>query len=719
MNEGLRAALDPRSIAVIGASDHPDKIGGRPLFYLARHGYRGKVYAINPKRAETQGFPTVPSLDDLPEVPEAAIVVVPGDAAIAAVEHCARIGVKVCVTMTSGFGETGTAAGKAAEARMVAAARAGGMRMIGPNSQGLANFGNGAILSFSSMFIESPPMDGPVGVVSQSGAMSVVPYGMLRARGIGVRYANATGNDADVSVAEVAAAVAEDPEIRLLLLYLESIADPAALAEAARIARDRGLPIVALKSGRTAAGQQAAQSHTGALANEDRVVDEFFRQHGIWRAADLRELVHCAELYLKGWKPSGRRLVAISNSGAVCVLAADAATRMGMPMALLAAETRAAMAAALPSFATSTNPIDLTAALLTNSRLFGDILPILARDPAADAFLIGLPVAGAAYDVDAFARDTAAFAATTGKPTVAAIPQPQVAAPFRAAGIPVFETESEAVAALAQLAAHHERIRSARGGTPGQPTGTTGNRAMNEADSLAVAAGAGVPVVPHRLCRTADAAVSALAALGTPVAVKGCSKDVPHKSELGLVRLNVSGEAAVRAAFEELRHGLESRGLAFEGVIVAAMTSGRRELMIGAHVDPMFGPVVVFGDGGKYVEALPDAAMLLPPFTRADVLDALGTLRVAPLLAGVRGEAPMDRIAFADAVVAVGELMRRNDPPLASLDLNPVVIGSDGAGCIALDAVAFISDETAPTLTSFAAPRGGASVPSGGRAILT
>lgn len=690
MNEGLRAALDPRSIAVIGASEHPDKIGGRPLFYLARHGYRGKVYAINPKRTLTQGFPTVPSLDDLPSAPDAAIVVVPGEAAIAAVEHCARIGVKACVTMTSGFGETGTAAGKAAEARMVAAARAGGMRMIGPNAQGLANFGNGAILSFSSMFIEAPPMDGPVGVVSQSGAMSVVPYGMLRARGIGVRYANATGNDADVSVAEVAAAVAEDPAVRLLLLYLESIADPAALAEAARIARDRGLPIVALKSGRTAAGQQAAQSHTGALANEDRVVDEFFRQHGIWRAADLRELVQCTELYLKGWKPSGRRLVAISNSGAVCVLAADAASRLGMPMAALAADTRAAMAAALPTFATSTNPIDLTAALLTNSRLFGDILPILARDPAADAFLIGLPVAGAAYDVDAFARDTAAFAATTGKPTVAAIPQPSVAAPFRETGIPVFETEGEAVAALAQFVAHHECIRHARGGDPARPLPVPESRSLNEAESLALVVAAGVPVVPHRQCHTADEAVAALAALGAPVAVKGCSSEVAHKSELGLVRLNLNDDAGVRAAFSELRHGLESRGFAFDGVIVAAMTSGRRELMIGGHVDPMFGPVVVFGDGGKYVEVLPDAAMLLPPFTHADVLDALSTLRVAPLLGGVRGEAAMDIGAFADAVVAVGQLMLRRNQPITSLDINPVMVGSDGAGCVALDAVAFV-----------------------------
>jgi acyl-CoA synthetase (NDP forming) len=692
VSDPLRAALDPKSVVVIGASENPDKIGGRPLFYLARHGYRGRVFAVNPKRSETQGFATFPSLDVLPEAPEAAIVVVPGDAAIAAVEQCARMGVKACIVMASGFGETGTAAGIANEARMRDAARAAGMRMVGPNAQGLANFGNGAVLSFSSMFIESEPLDGPVGVVSQSGAMSVVPYGMLRARGIGVRYACATGNDADVNVSELAAVIAHDPELKLLLLYLETIPDPAPLAEAARIARERGLPIVALKSGRTAAGQQAAKSHTGALANEDHVVEAFLERHGIWRANDLRELVQTSELYLKDWKPRGRRLVAISNSGAVCVMAADAATRLDMPLAQLAPGTRAEMAAVLPSFATTTNPVDITAALLTNSGLFGAILPAIARDPAADAFLIGIPVAGAAYDVDAFARDTAAFAETTGKPTVAAIPQPQVAAPFKARGIPVFETEAEAVAALAQFVAHHDRMRAAKQSAPVLRRPQQGARMLNEAESLARLADAGVPVVPHRLCTSAEQAVAALAALGGPVAVKGCSRDVAHKSELGLVRLGVATEAEVRAAYDEMQGALRARGIAFDGVLVARMAKGRRELLIGAHRDPVFGPVVLVGDGGKYVEAMPDTQVLLPPFDTDDVKRALARLRIAPLLAGTRGEPPMDVHAFASTAVAVGRWMCEASSPVASLDLNPVLVGSAGEGCLALDAVVFVED---------------------------
>lgn len=689
MSTPLRAAVAPESIVVIGASENPDKIGGRPLYYLGKHGYRGRVYGINPKRTETQGFPTFASLDALPEAPDAAIIAVPGNAAVEAVATCAAAGVKLCVVMTSGFGETSSEEGRRGELKMRETARAAGMRVVGPNSQGLANFGNGAVLSFSSMFLEIPPMDGPVGVVSQSGAMSVVPYCMLRRKGIGVRYANATGNDCDVTVAELAAEMARDPEMRLILMYLESIPDAAPLAEAARIARERGVPIVALKSGRTSAGQQAARSHTGALANEDRVVDAFLERHGIWRANDLRELAHATDLYLKGWKPAGRRLVAISNSGAVCVMAADAATRASMPIAQLATQTKAELASILPSFATSTNPIDITAALLTNSGLFGAILPVVARDPAADAFVIGIPVAGAAYDVEAFARDTATFAEATGKPTIAAITQDEVAAPFKARGVPVFQTEAEAVAALAQFVGHHERMRDAKPTLPVVRREAGASRMLNEADSLALLQRAGVPVMTHRLCRSADEAVAAFESMGGSVVVKGCSRDVPHKSELGLVALNLVNKDEVRDAFDRMQRTLQSRGAAFDGVIVAAMEKGRRELLVGAHVDPVFGPVIVIGDGGKYVEAMPDSTLLLPPFDIGDVQKALSRLRVAPLLAGVRGDPALDVEAYCQAVVAVGNLMTAPDSRIESLDVNPVAVGAAGEGCRALDAVVF------------------------------
>lgn len=692
MRSGLDVALNPKSIAVIGASENPNKIGGRPLLYLSRFGFKGKVYPINPNRAEVQGLATAPSLQDLPEAPELAIIAVPGAAAVEALDACGERGVKLALMMSSGFGESGGEDGMAQQRAMVARARARGMRVVGPNSQGLANFGTGAIASFSTMFIEAEPMDGPVGIVSQSGSMSVVPYGLLRGRGIGVRHAHATGNDCDVTVCELAMAVAEDPEVRLLLLYLESIPDPEHLAEAARIARKRGVPVIALKSGRSAAGQAAARSHTGALANEDAVVDAFLEQHGIWRARDTSDLVQAAEVYLKGWKPEGRRLVAISNSGATCVLAADAASARGLTLDPLSEETRATLGTILPSFAATRNPVDITAALLTNSGLFGQILPVIAKDPAADAFFIGVPVAGAGYDVDAFARDAAAFAAQTGKPVVVAAPQPSVAARFKAHGAPVFTGEAEAIDALAQLISHQElmaraQARDARPVPRARPAG--GRQVMlNEAESLARLAAAGVPVVPHRLCLSEDEALAALSDLGGPVAVKGCSRDVAHKSELGLVHLGLATPEAVGAAFGACREAITKAGAAFDGVIVSRMAKGRREMLIGAHRDPVFGPVVVVGDGGKYVEALPDAVLLLPPFGRAEVDASIARLRVAPILAGVRGEPPANLDAFCEAVLAVGALMIE-DPRILSLDINPLTVG-DGAD-VALDAVVFVN----------------------------
>ena len=693
----LKAALDPRSVAIIGASENPNKVGGRPVHYLDKFGFKGKIFPINPSRPEVQGHKCYKSLADLPEAPDMAIVAVAGDNAIGAVEECAARGVKVAVVMASGFGEVDAVAGKAKERRMVEIAHQAGMRIVGPNSQGLANFGTGTIASFSTMFMEMDASagQGHVAMLSQSGALSSVPVGFLRQRGIGVRHTHATGNDADITVGELAVAVAEDPEVKLLLLYLESIPDTKYLEELASVALKRDLPIIALKSGRSEAGRQAAQSHTGALANEDRVVDVFFEQHGIWRAPDMRGLVEASELYLKGWKPRGRRLVAISNSGAVCVMTADAATNVGMPMAKLSAETDKKLKGILPSFATTTNPIDLTAALLSNSRLFGDILPVIAEDPAADAFLIGVPVAGPGYDVEAFARDAAGFAKQTGKPLVIAATQKSVADQFAAEGSSVFPTETEAVTALHQFLAHRElmartKARETSGSqarAPWAPAAAT--TMLNEADSLALLAGRGIPVVAHRLCRSRAEAIAAFETIGGPVVVKGCSADIAHKSELGLVKLGVASREEAGEVWAQMEAIIRKHGARFDGVIVAAMAGGRREIMIGAHRDPVFGPVVAVGDGGKYVEIFRDTALLLPPFSREEAKAALHRLKVTPLFAGVRGEPPMDVEALCDAVMRIGDLMLDPAAKVMSLDLNPVLLDSAGKGCVVVDAVVF------------------------------
>lgn len=693
MQDLLASALAPRSVAVIGASENIHKIGGRPIHYMQRHGFQGAIYPINPAREEIQGHRSYASLAALPEAPDLAVIALGGDRTVAAVEECAARGVKGAVVIASGFGETGPA-GRELQDHMVARARAAGMRLYGPNTQGLANFGTGAIAGFSTMFIEVPPQDGPVGIVSQSGGMSSMVYGLLRGRGLGVRHVHATGNEADVTVAEMAWAVAHDPDVKLLLLYLENIARPDMLAAAAAYARERDLPIVAVKAGRTAGGQKAASSHTGALANEDRAVDAFLKHHGIWRVRDPHEQARAAQAYLKGWRPEGRRLVVISNSGASCVMGADAADDAGLTLAPLSEATQAAVASKLPGFATASNPIDVTAALLSNSGLFGDVLPAVAQDPAADLFFLNIPVAGAGYDVDRFARDAAAFEAATAKPVAVAAWQESVAAPFRAHGIATFPNEGEAIAVLAQVAGHTALMRAPRTAWPDLPevqvpAGAQGF--LNEVDSLGLLARHGVPTVPLRLCRTADEARAAFDAIGTPAVVKACSADVPHKSEHGLVALNVQTREQAAELFERFWAKMDAMGVQRDGVIVAATRKARREFMVGARMDPVFGPVVVVGDGGKYVEALKDCAVLLPPFSEPDVQAALRTLRIAPLLGGVRGEPPLDVQALSRIAVAAGRVIAGARGAIASLDLNPVMVGAAGEGAVVVDALVEVS----------------------------
>lgn len=697
----LARLLDPASIAIVGASDNPDKIGGRPIHYMQRHGYAGTLYPINPQRAEVQGERAWPSLAALPAAPDLAIVAVAGEQAVRAVDDCAALGVAAAIVISAGFSETGEA-GRALQDAMTARARAAGMRIVGPNSQGLANFGNGAIASFSTMFLEVAPGDGPVAVISQSGGMCAMVYGLLRQRGIGVRHVHATGNEADVSVAELACATLRDPEVGCVLLYLESLREAGPLAEAAALARARGVPLIVVKSGRSEAGARAAASHTGALANEDRAVDAFFEHHGILRARDPQELVRYAELALRSPLPQGPRVVVVSNSGASCVLASDAAAERGLEIAPLADATQQALAGRLPGYATTVNPVDITAALLSNNGLFGQVLPVIGADPAADMFLLDIPVAGRGYDVDSFAKDAAGFAQAASRPVVVVAWQDNVAATFRARGLPVYADEIQAMDALSALL-RLRRLRERDGVAPASQSAVAADPApdaaggfLSEAASLALLADNGLAVIEHAVCRTADEAVAAWRRIGAPVALKACSAQLPHKSEHGLVALGLDDEAALRAAFSHQAQTLGKLDVRDGAWLVARMQRGLHECALGARVDPVLGPVVMIGSGGKYVEALRDVAVLMPPFDTAQVIEKLRGLRIGTLLQGVRGDPPADIAALAQQAVALGRYALAAGPRLASVDINPVMVGAVGQGAVAVDALVEVHAASQP-----------------------
>jgi acyl-CoA synthetase (NDP forming) len=696
----LKIALDPRSVAVVGASDNPHKVGGRPILYMKRYGYRGAIYPVNPARKEVQGLPAFPDLGALPRAPELVIVAVSGEEAVRAVEASAAMGVRVAVVLASGFGETG-APGRKLQEHMVETARRAGMRLIGPNCQGLANFATGLVANFSTIFHEIEGRDGPVAIISQSGANSQAIYTLLRAKGLAARHVHATGNEADVTVADLAEAIVEDEGVRLMLLYMEAIKNPQALAAAAEKARARDLPIVALKAGRTATGQKAASSHTGALASEDGVVDAFFERHGVWRAGDPHELVSAASLYCSGRRPRGKRLVFMSNSGASCVMTADYCEQNGIPLARISSNAKQKLSETLPAFAGLENPIDVTGALLGNPKLFGSVLPIVGDDAQSDLLLVGLPVAGTGYDVPGFARDLSAFEKQYPHAVAVAAPQESVRTAFQQAGIATFARETEAMDALAQVADHalllqKTPLRSAKvaaptvlfpkrsAGNAGSASSTGSARFLNEAESLALLASAGIPVVDYRLCKDEGDVQKALAELPAPHVLKACSPDVPHKSEHGLVALDVADPLS---EFRRQRERLAAMGARFEGIIVARRAPKGRELALGARVDAQFGPVILVGDGGIYLEALKDFRLLLPPFDEAQVLEKLGQLRIAPLLDSIRGEPARDSAAFARMAVQLGNAMLGWGAQVASVDINPVLVFETGKGALAVDAL--------------------------------
>jgi acyl-CoA synthetase (NDP forming) len=455
------------------------------------------------------------------------------------------------------------------------------------------------------------------------------------------------------------------------------------LAEAARIAQAAGAAVVALKSGRSAHGAKAAASHTGAMVNDDALVDAFFAAHGIWRADDVHGLVNAVELYLACGVRPAQRLVVMSHSGAVGVVCADTAERMGLPLAELDRATVQALTAIMPGFATAQNPVDLTASLLADGTMFGRTLEALAADPQGDMFLIGVPVAGEGYDVPGMAADTAAFLRRTGKPVVVSAPQASGARRLPRRRRPGVRPRDRRARRLHQVSRHARwstpprsaprecRQRSGRPRTPrrlavsarsAEPQRTT---TLSEAASLALLQQAGVPVAPHRLCHSAREAVQAWRELGPDVVVKACSAAIPHKSEHGLVFLNQRSEDDVLHAYEQCVARVRALGQPLDGVLVAQRVRGQREFALGVKQDPLFGTAVMVSDGGKYVEALKDFVVLLHPFGEQDVLDQLAKLRIAPILAGVRGEPPVDLQVVARAAVALG-VTPRSTPTASS-----------------------------------------------------
>ncbi len=686
---GLDALLDPASIAVVGASDDPDKIGGRLLRRLVEYGFAGKVLAINPTREVVQGLPALRDADQLPDGVDLAVVVTAAAAAPAAVAACARRGVRACAVLSSGFGELG-AEGERVQRAMVATARAHGMRLLGPNCQGVANLASGAVTSFSSSFVNVTLRDGPLAVVSQSGAVAGMVAALAHGH-TGVRFWVATGNEADVTVAELVDGVLDDPGVRVVAAYCEHVTDAPRVAAAADKARRLGKAVLMVKAGATEAGARAAVSHTGALAQPDAVVAAFLRAHGVVRARSLGELSELARLFAGAAPVRGNRVAIVSNSGGLGVMMADAAVAAGLALAELDETTRAGLGAVLPAFAATTNPVDLTGQIVQQPHLLSAVLPVLAADPGVDVVLVALGIVGPTYPVDTIAEDVAAVATeAAGRGvlvTAASVGgRPELAERLTARGVPTFADDAVCVRAVARFAEHcaqrhRPRPSTAPTGDVPLPEAPGGDGFLSEHAGKALMSAWGLPVVAGRLVTDPAAAAAVATATGCdpPLVVKLCSPAALHKTELGAVRLGLGDAAAVeRAAAEVLAAGRRAGVEPIEGVLVEAMVAGGVEVAVGGIWDPVFGATVLVGSGGVQVETLRDFQLLVPPLDRADVVAAVRALAVHPLLSGARGAEPLDMDALVELVLRFSGWFAATGGALPEVDLNPVFVLREG-----------------------------------------
>jgi len=693
MNRGLQALVSPTSIAILGASPEFNKINGRPLKHLIDKGYAGRIYPVNPKYPKIGDLACYPSVAAIPGEVDLAIIALPAKAVIDAVRQLGAKAVPAAIIFSSGFGEMGEA-GRVLEAQLVAEAKKAGVRICGPNCLGLVNAWERVIATFSQ-YADGDTPAGPVGFVTQSGAFGTAIAALARARGTGLGYFINTGNESDVGFPEVMRHVLDDARIRVGAGYIEGLKDGAGMVELAAHALELGKPLVVTKVGRMGAGSRAAASHTGSLAGEDRVFDAVVRQHGIVRARNEEHMLDLVEVISACGLPAGRGLGLITQSGGAGVLMADRAEELGLEVPVLAPATQEALQKVIPGFGAVGNPVDITGQFLAQPTLLSDSVKIVLDDPQVHVGIVWLQLMHA--HVDTLVRVFSDIKTAAKKPFVVvwvAAPEAGLKA-LRALGLAVLRGAEPAVDAVAGLIQYAEARRRWLDDAPARKAAPLpvlslpqAKGAVGTADAVRLLSQCGVPMAPVRLAATADAAAASAESLGYPVAVKIESADILHKTEAKGVRLGLRTQDEVREAFAALIVAAQAykADARIDGVIVQKMAAGGGvEVVIGLQNDPVFGPVVMAGLGGVFVEVLKDVAFRRCPVTPMQAGGMLDELRGAAMLGAVRGRAAVSRAALVAAIVAVSRFGASAGARLAELDLNPVL--ADAAGAAAVDAV--------------------------------
>lgn len=690
----LDAILRPKSIAVVGASRQPDTIGYQILDNLVRWGFKGPVYPVNPGAAHVHSIPAYPSVSAIPGPVDLAVIVVRKQHVLAIAEECGRKGVKGLVVITAGFAEVG-GEGIERERQLVEIVTRYGMRMVGPNCMGVLN--TDPAVSLLATFAPKMPPHGPVAIVSQSGAMgqSILDYG--EELGIGIYQFVSVGNKPNVSGNDLLEYWADDPNVKAILMYLESFGNPRRFAQIAR-KLTRRKPIFVVKAGRTAAGARAASSHTAALAGTDLAADVLMQQCGVIRAQTVEELFDYAMAFPRLPLPKGNRVAIISNAGGPAIILADACESSGMSVPELAPQTQAAIRARVAEEASVRNPVDLIAS--AKAAVYREVIKLVLGDPNVDAVIASFipPLGIQAQDVALAIREAAAtrreipvLAVMLGRNGVPAAMEELIDA-----GIPGYIFPESAVRALAALNRYRQWVERPEGAVTSFPVDCAAADAaiagarrarrerLTEAESLALLDAYGIPTAPWKVARSADEAAGAAAAVGHPVVLKVMSAAIVHKSDIGGVVLGLDSEPEVREGYARLVTRVAERaGVTPDGVLVQRMVPGGRETIVGSTRDAKAGPLLMFGLGGIFVEVLKDVVFRVHPVSDVDAREMVRGIRGYKLLEGVRGETSVDLIALEEIIQRVSQLVGDHEEIL-EMDVNPLVAFPDRV--LALDA---------------------------------
>lgn len=693
--QSLDALFNPTSVALIGASSDPERIGGRVLRFMRENGFEAPLYPVNRSGDTIQGLPAFASVLDIPHPVDQAIIVVPVAGVEAAVRDSIAKGVKAIQLMTAGFAEI-DAAGRQAQDRLVQMCREAGVRMLGPNALGLLNVPGRFVSTFSTALNGLKPVPGPISLATQSGAFGSAAYGMATLRGLGFGKIIATGNEADVDVAECIDYFADDPDTRVICAALESCRDGDRLRRALLKAAAAGKPVLIMKVGRTEVGAAAASTHTGSLAGNDTVYDTVFAECGAWRPESIEEMLDIAYVFsVTQALPHNAGMGIVTGSGGIGVLMADEGGERGMSLPPLPDAARSAALDLLP-FAVASNPLDMTAQV--TSVPSGVSRSVAVMLDHADYGTVFAYLAHVGLSPTRFASTQAEMIALQQRHpkrlvVLVMLSRPEVNQALEAHGIPVFEDPSRAVRAIVGLNRIRERRETLYQPIARPVVAPLEGNVSTEDGAKRVLGAAGLPVPPERVCHSAGDAAAAARTMGFPVVAKIVSPDIPHKTEVGGVMLRLQDTAAVEAAYDELmaRARKARPDARLEGVLIAPMLQGGVEVILGIHRDPTFGAMVMYGSGGTAVELFKDVAFASAPLTRPRAAALVERVRSTQLLRRWRGGPQYDEHALVDALCRLSEFGFAHADDIESVDINPLVVRTEGAAC--LDAVIVLRDD--------------------------